>query len=69
MSIANSISKLTMNIDEKYKKPELIQALKEYHLLLEKNLIKPRENQLNRSGVMPNIVRFNVSDESSIPKH
>ena len=60
MSIVDEVRSLDMKVDEKFLQPSLIEALDVYHALIEKNIIKPRENQLNKSGVMPQTVHFNV---------
>lgn len=62
MSIADSIQALDMKVDSKYFQKPLIEALDLYHNLIKENVISPRENQLNHSGVMPNIVQFNVQN-------
>ena len=59
MSVVDEVKKLTMNVDEKYKGTYLMEALKEYHDLVDGKIIKPRENQLNCSGMMPRIIQFN----------
>lgn len=60
MNMAERIQALDMKVDSKYLQKPLIEALDLYHNLIEKNIISPRENQLNHSGVMPGIVQFNV---------
>lgn len=57
MSIVDKIQSLNMEVDEQYS--SLTEALKMYHSLIENNIIQPRENQLNRSGILPQIVHFN----------
>lgn len=57
MSIVDKIQSLNMEVDEQY--DFLIEALRMYHSLVENNVIQPRENQLNRSGILPQIVHFN----------
>ena len=37
----------------------LLEALDMYHSLIDNNVIQPRENQLNKSGIIPQIVHFN----------
>ena len=60
MPLTESIESLTMKVDKKYNDPQLIEALSIYHSLIDNNVIKPRENQLNRSGSLPEMVKFNV---------
>ncbi len=57
MSIVEKIQSLNMEADEQY--DSLVEALRMYHSLIENNIIQPRENQLNRSGILPQIVHFN----------
>lgn len=57
MSIVDKIQSLNMKVDEQYN--SLVEALRMYHSLIENNVIQPRENQLNRSGILPHIVHFN----------
>ncbi len=57
MSIVDKIQSLNMEADEQY--DSLVEALRMYHSLIENNIIQPRENQLNRSGILPQIVHFN----------
>ena len=57
MSIVDKIQSLNMEVDEQY--DSLVEALRMYHSLIENNVIQPRENQLNRSGILPQIVQFN----------
>lgn len=57
MSIVDKIQSLSIEADEQYY--SLVEALKMYHSLIEDNVIQPRENQLNKSGVIPQIVHFN----------
>ncbi len=59
MSIVDKIQSLDMKVDEQYYQNSLIEALDIYHSLIEKNVIRPRENQLNKSGLIPQIVHFN----------
>ena len=59
MSIVDKIKSLDMEVDKKYGQGSLIEALEIYHSLVEKNIIRPRENQLNRSGMAPQIIHFN----------
>lgn len=48
-----------METDEKYNRNSLSEALEMYHSLINNNIIRPRENQLNKSGLIPQIVKFN----------
>lgn len=57
MSIVDKIQSLNMEADEQY--CSLAEALKMYHSLIENNVMQPRENQLNKSGMIPQIVHFN----------
>lgn len=57
MSIVDKIQSLNLEVDEQY--CSLVEALRMYHSLIENNVIQPRENQLNRSGILPQIVHFN----------
>ena len=57
MNIVDKIQSLNMEVDEQY--DSLVEALRMYHSLIENNVIQPRENQLNRSGILPQIVQFN----------
>jgi len=57
MGIVEKIQSLDMKVDEQY--CSLVEALKMYHSLIENNVIQPRENQLNRSGIALKIVHFN----------
>lgn len=57
MSIVDKIQSLNIEVDEQYY--SLVEALKMYHTLIENNIIQPRENQLNKSGTIPQIVHFN----------
>lgn len=59
MGIADKIQSLNMDVDKKFYQTSLIEALETYHSLIEKKIIQPRENQLNKSGVFPQIVHFN----------
>lgn len=59
MSIVEKIQSLDMGNDKKYYQNPLVDALKMYHSLIENNVIQPRENQLNKSGLIPPIVHFN----------
>lgn len=59
MSIVDKIQSLHMEIDEEYYQSSLVEALEIYHSLVENNIIKPRGNQLNKSGLVPQIVHFN----------
>lgn len=57
MSIVDKIQALNIKVDEQYH--SLVEALEMYHSLIENNIIQPRENQLNRSGLASQIVHFN----------
>ena len=57
MSIVDKIQSLNMEVDEQ--SDSLIEALDMYHSLIDNNVIQPRENQLNKSGMIPQIVHFN----------
>lgn len=57
MGIVDKIQSLNIEVDEQYN--SLVEALKMYHSLIENNVIQPRENQLNKSGMIPQIVHFN----------
>lgn len=57
MSIVDKIQSLNMEVNEQ--NCSLVEALRMYHSLIENNVIQPRENQLNRSGILPQIVHFN----------
>lgn len=59
MNIVDKIQSLTMETDEKYNRNSLSEALEMYHSLINNNIIRPRENQLNKSGLIPQIVKFN----------
>lgn len=59
MSIVDKIQSLNMEVDKQYYQNSLVEALEIYHSLIENNVIQPRENQLNKSGVIPQIVHFN----------
>lgn len=59
MSIVDKIQSLNMEVDKRYYQDSLIEALETYHSLIEKNVIQPRGNQLNKSGLTPQIVHFN----------
>ena len=59
MSIVDKIQSLNMEVDKRYDQDYLVEALKIYHSLIENNVIQPRENQLNKSGLVPQIVHFN----------
>lgn len=59
MSVVDKIKSLDMEVDKQYCQKPLVEALELYHLLIEKDVIQPRENQLNRSGIIPQIVHFN----------
>ncbi|MCM1123659.1 MAG: hypothetical protein NC416_13840 [Eubacterium sp.] len=60
MSIVDQIQSLNMEMDEQ--NCALIEALKMYHSLVENNVIQPRENQLNKSGIIPQMVHFNSKE-------
>lgn len=60
MSIVPTIKNLDMKIDDKYKKEPLNNALDLYHKLIDSGIMQPRGNQLNKSGTMPKVVRFNT---------
>ena len=62
MSIVPTIKNLDMKIDAKYKEGPLNNALELYHNLIDKGIMQPRGNQLNRSGTMPKVVRFNTTN-------
>lgn len=49
-----------MKIDDKYKNESLNNSLELYHKLIDNGIMQPRGNQLNRSGAMPKVIRFNV---------
>ncbi|MCI8634707.1 MAG: hypothetical protein HFJ05_03780 [Eubacterium sp.] len=57
MSIVDKIQSLNIEVDEQ--SDSLIEALDMYHSLIDNNVIQPRENQLNKSGMIPQIVHFN----------
>ena len=57
MSIVDKIQSLNIEVDEQ--SDSLLEALDMYHSLIENNVIQPRENQLNKSGIIPQIVHFN----------
>lgn len=59
MSIVDKIQELNMEIDNQYCQHSLVEALEIYHSLIEAKVIQPRENQLNKSGLIPQIVHFN----------
>lgn len=59
MSIVDKIQSLNMEVDEQDYQNSLVEALEIYHSLIEANVIRPRENQLNKSGLVPRIVHFN----------
>lgn len=56
-SIVDKIQSLNIEVDEQSN--SLIEALDMYHSLVDNNVIQPRENQLNKSGMVPQIVHFN----------
>ncbi len=57
MSIVDKIQSLNIEVDEQ--SDSLLEALDMYHSLIDNNVIQPRENQLNKSGIIPQIVHFN----------
>ncbi len=57
MSIVDKIQSLNIEVDEQY--CSLVEALEMYHSLIENNVMQPRGNQLNKSGLVPQIVHFN----------
>lgn len=59
MSIVDKIQSLEMEIDKRYYQNPLVEALEIYHSLIDTNVIQPRENQLNKSGLAPKIIHFN----------
>ncbi len=59
MSIVDKIQSLEMEVDKRYLKNPLVEALEIYHSLVDANVIQPRENQLNKSGLAPKIIHFN----------
>lgn len=60
MSIITTIKNLDMNIDDKYKNKTLNNSLELYHTLIDNGIMQPRGNQLNRSGIIPKVIRFNI---------
>ncbi|MCX4327843.1 MAG: hypothetical protein OSJ45_11190 [Lachnospiraceae bacterium] len=60
MSIITTIKNLDMNIDDKYKNKTLNNSLELYHKLIDDGIMQPRGNQLNRSGIIPKVIRFNI---------
>ncbi len=48
MKMVDEIKDLNMFVDKKYNDPYLIEALDLYHYMVKNNIIKPRENQLNK---------------------
>lgn len=52
MSIVDKIQSLDMKVDKQYYQNPLVEALEVYHSLIDANVIQPRENQLNRSGLI-----------------
>lgn len=50
-----------MKVDDKYNKNSLVNSLELYHTLIDNGIMQPRGNQLNRSGTMPKVIRFNIS--------
>ncbi len=60
MSIITTIKNLDMNIDDKYKNKTLNNSLELYHKLIDDGIMRPRGNQLNRSGIIPKVIRFNI---------
>lgn len=63
MSIVPTIKNLEMKVDDKYKKETLNNSLELYHSLIDNGIMKPRGNQLNQSGTMPKVIRFNTSKQ------
>ena len=63
MSIISTIKNLDMKIDDKYKKSTLNNSLELYHKLIDNGIMQPRGNQLNQSGTMPKVIRFNTSKQ------
>ena len=63
MDIVTTIKNLDMKIDDKYKKESLDDALELYHKLIDNGIMQPRGNQLNQSGTMPKVIRFNISKQ------
>ncbi len=61
MSIVTTIKNLDMKVDDKYNKNSLVNSLELYHTLIDNGIMQPRGNQLNRSGTMPKVIRFNIS--------
>ena len=61
MSIVTTIKNLDMKVDDKYNKNSLVNSLELYHPLIDNGIMQPRGNQLNRSGTMPKVIRFNIS--------
>lgn len=59
MSIVDKIQSLEMEVDNRYFQNPLVEALEIYHSLIDENVIQPRENQLNKSGLVPKIIHFN----------
>lgn len=60
MSIVTTIKNLDRKIDNKYKNETLNNSLELYHKLIDNGIMQQRGNQLNRSGAMPKVIRFNV---------
>ena len=60
MSIVTTIQNLDMKIDDKYNKNSLSNSLELYHKLIDDGIMQPRGNQLNRSGIIPKVIRFNI---------
>lgn len=59
MSLVDNIQSLDMKIDEKYFDSSLVDALEIYHSLIDQKIIVPRENQLNKSGIIEKNIYFN----------
>lgn len=59
MSIVDKIKSLEMEVDKGYYQNPLVEALEIYHSLIDANVIQPRENQLNKSGLVPPVIHFN----------
>jgi len=53
-----------MKIDDKYRNESLNHSLEIYHKLIDNGIMQPRGNQLNRSGTMPKVIRFNVPKQA-----
>ena len=62
MGIIDKIQLLNMEVDTKYYQTSLIEALEMYHKMIEENIMQPRENQLNKSGIFPQMIHFNSNN-------